>query len=284
MRTKHVLTILITAIMVIGLIPFAAFAADGEPVEYKPSGTITITGGNYITSSGNYTVKQLTLYARSTLTIGKDAKITVSRSVENMGTLNILGTLDVANCSEAFNIGTIHVSCSGTIKGNISNMNGTVVYDKHIWKDGVCTVCGVRGCEIGELEHVWENGVCTVCGVMGCKIGKLGHVWENGVCTVCGVKGCEVGEFEHAWKDGVCTFCGHECTNEFHNGIHVCPDCGMELNPTQGNPLSSASVLSEGNQTIVVGVAAAVIFGFSGFLLGRKKKPMPANAVGNDEE
>ena len=281
---KKLISIMFVVVMLFAC-TVPAFAAEDEPVEYMPSGTIAVRSDeNYIISSGEYTVRTATLYTRSTLTIGKDTKITVNRSIDNFGTLNILGTLDVSNCSDAFSVGTIHVSCSGTIKGNISNVNGTVVYDKHIWEDGVCAVCGVMGCKTGELEHDWEKGVCTVCGVMGCKIGELEHAWENSICTVCGVKACEVGEFKHAWKDGVCTICGLECTNEFHNGIHVCPDCGMEFDPTQGNPLVSGSTLSDGNMTIIFTIAALAIGLCGGFVIGRKKKPTPANVVGNDEE
>ena len=281
---KKIISMLL-ALMLICTFCVPAFAAEDEPVEYMPSGTIAVRSDeNYIISSGEYTVRTATLYARSTLTIGKDTKITVNRNIDNFGTLNILGTLDVSNCSDAFSVGAIHVSCSGTIKGNISNVNGTVVYDKHIWEDGVCAVCGVMGCKTGELEHDWEKGVCTVCGVMGCKIGELEHAWENSICTVCGVKGCEVGEFKHAWKDGVCTICGLECTNEFHNGIHVCPDCGMEFDPAQGNLLASGSAISEGNMTIVCTVAAAVVFGLGGFLLGKKKKLVPSNSTSVDDK
>ena len=39
------------------------------------------------------------------------------------------------------------------------------------------------------------------------------------------------------------------------------------------------SVVSQGNITIVCTVAAAVVFGFGGFLLGRKKKPVPSNSA-----
>lgn len=45
------------------------------------------------------------------------------------------------------------------------------------------------------------------------------------------------------------------------------------------------SVVSQGNITIVCTVAAAVVFGLGGFLLGRKKKPATSNSMaGEDEE
>ena len=47
---------------------------------------------------------------------------------------------------------------------------------------------------------------------------------------------------------------------------------------------STGSTLSEGSLTIIVGVAAAVVFGLGGFILGTKKKKKPAVASGTDEE
>ena len=58
----------------------------------------------------------------------------------------------------------------------------------------------------------------------------------------------------------------------------------MEFDPTQGNPLVSGSTLSDGNMTIIFTIVALAIGLCGGFVLGRKKKPTPANVVGNDEE
>ena len=45
------------------------------------------------------------------------------------------------------------------------------------------------------------------------------------------------------------------------------------------------SALSEGNMTLIVGIAAAVVFGLGGFFLGtKKKKPALAGAAENDDE
>lgn len=56
------------------------------------------------------------------------------------------------------------------------------------------------------------------------------------------------------------------CLHESTRTLTVCNDCGAEI------PDHSGSTISEGNMTIVVGVAAAVIFGLGGFILGRRKK------------
>ena len=56
-------------------------------------------------------------------------------------------------------------------------------------------------------------------------------------------------------------------------------DCTFYDNtPADGN---TASVLSEGNMTVVVGIACAVVFGLGGFILGTKKKK-PALADGEE--
>ena len=47
---------------------------------------------------------------------------------------------------------------------------------------------------------------------------------------------------------------------------------------------ATGSVLSNGSLTIVVGVAAAVIFGLGGFFLGKKKKPAAANGANTEDE
>lgn len=44
------------------------------------------------------------------------------------------------------------------------------------------------------------------------------------------------------------------------------------------------SVVSQGNITIVCTVAAAVVFGLSGFLLGKRKKSVPSNSASAEDE
>jgi hypothetical protein len=71
-----------------------------------------------------------------------------------------------------------------------------------------------------------------------------------------------------------------------HSGSFICEDCNESLTKDEllaawgNNATGSASILSEGNMTVVVGIAAAVVFGLAGFLFGRKKK----TASGADKE
>ena len=54
---------------------------------------------------------------------------------------------------------------------------------------------------------------------------------------------------------------------------------------TAQDPHKRSSVLSEGSLTIIVGIAAAVVFGLGGFILGtKKKKPAVADGENTDEE
>ena len=58
---------------------------------------------------------------------------------------------------------------------------------------------------------------------------------------------------------------------------------------TEGDNLNTGSAISEGNLTLIVGIAAAVVFGLGGFFLGtKKKKPATANGASvenkDDEE
>ncbi len=104
-----------------------------------------------------------------------------------------------------------------------------------------------------------------------------GHVIVDDACTVCGAKGCELRNSAHTWNNGVCTVCGKECTNSFHSGEYKCPDCGLEFDATAGHTHILGSVFSGGSLTAIVGIAAAIIFGCGGFVLGRKNKPAMAD-------
>lgn len=73
----------------------------------------------------------------------------------------------------------------------------------------------------------------------------------------------------HKLVNGKCVGCDYACPN--HGGktkqMTVCADCGTAV-----EPLELGSTVSDGNLTILVGVAAAVVFGLGGFFLGKMKK------------
>lgn len=100
------------------------------------------------------------------------------------------------------------------------------------------------------------------------------HTFVEGVCSVCDHH-CP----HETWDNGVCHICSYACP---HDG-NTCVACGKELHSLGNGAIGSA--LSEGSLTIVCTVAAAVIFGLGGFLLGKKKKkPALAGGVENKEE
>ena len=103
--------------------------------------------------------------------------------------------------------------------------------------------------------------------------------WKNSVCTRCGIP-CP----HETYENGVCAACGHECKNEFHNGAFVCPDCGMEFDPTQGNPLVRGSTISEGNLAIITAVAGIAVGMAAMFFIMKKKPAVAGGASAEDEE
>ena len=118
-----------------------------------------------------------------------------------------------------------------------------------------------------DCEHDFGDGiVCQKCGVKKCFVGLTNHTWDaaTGKCSVCNIA-CN----HDNWNNGICAVCQYKCTNAFHDG--VCPNCGMGASVI-------GSILSEGSLVIVCTVAAAVVFGLGGFLLGMKKKKKPAEA------
>lgn len=125
-----------------------------------------------------------------------------------------------------------------------------------------------------------DDGKCS-CGKMKCEVEDHSYGKDN-VCVYCGVTKCDVEG--HSYEKGVCTRCGHECENEFHNGVYACPDCDMEFDPSVRNPAKIGSVFAGGSLTIIVGVAAAVLFGVGGFFLGiMKKKPAIENGASDED-
>ncbi len=162
---KRIASLILTVILLVTVLSVFSVPASaaGEPVELKLNSHengIFLNGGDYIISSGDYTVDTFNIDADCILTIGRDAKVTVTRKFyNNSATIHILGALivEVDGDDYAYNDGTIRVSCGGTFTGRI-NDGGTVTYDKHTYVDGVCSVCD------HHCPHEWKDGVCKECG------------------------------------------------------------------------------------------------------------------------
>ena len=67
---------------------------------------------------------------------------------------------------------------------------------------------------------------------------------------------------------------------EHKNQKNVCVDCGEVISTYS----AAGSILSEGSLTIIVGIAAAAVFGLGGFFLGMKKKKKPTLASGENKD
>ena len=86
---------------------------------------------------------------------------------------------------------------------------------------------------------------------------------KTGCCSACGYKLAEPCKHSSTTRKHVCNYCGGVFDSRIENGREI---------------ILFGSALSEGNLTIIVGIAAAVVFGFGGFLTAmfifKKKKPV----------
>lgn len=270
-------------------------------VKIEKSGKLIIEKGAILTMTGGYIWCEGALAINGKLN-GKSDQLTLSEdfSIGDIGAISGLAFLGKPSGYASSVVQELkRFDCSAiNIKDTVYAFANS---HKHTYQNGVCVNCGVSGCVLGENNHTYQNYVCTVCGAIDpahphsyensiCTICKYkcvhilfdedtykcvncgafqcdvnGHTFDGGKCTLCNICQCEIKG--HSYRNGKCTVCGETCKNEFHNGKYVCPDCGMSFNAT-----ATGSVLSEGSLTIICTVAAAVIFGLGGFLLGKKKK------------
>lgn len=104
----------------------------------------------------------------------------------------------------------------------------------------------------------------------------------GGICNFKGYTQCDV--LGHFYQNGICTVCGHECENEFHNGVYTCPDCGMEFDPSAGNPSVTGTILSQGYPEIIYAIGGIAIGVVATLLISRKKKAtVSSTSAGNKE-
>ena len=240
--------------------------------------TLTIAPGVHITAT--YSV-----VTNATFIIEAGATVVMVYDIQNKGIINVYGTLNFGdkcyNWSTMNVYGTVNLSDIGFQNCDTINVHGTLDGSKsrlnmccnmsdatiNIYTDG--TFKGIENSKnsgtINENLECHETHICD-------------HTFgDDNICTKCQRKGCYFGV--HLWKGGKCTVCQTECKNAFHNGVYKCPVCDMGYDATV-----TGSILSEGSLTIIVGVAAAVVFGLGGFFLGTKKKKKPALADGESKD
>ena len=243
-------------------------------------GDVTVNGGN------------LTASATGERDSGIYGDVTV-----NGGSLTVTGSSDGINGDVTVNGGSLTVTGSSDgIKGDVAvnggsltvtgNSRGIAYFDTLKLGDFAVIKAGdsadnswiVQECDNQKYVQIHFHNAetcisindtlhkCSFCG----KFEE--HNINNCECSCCNYH-------RHTWKDGKCTLCGTECKNEFHDGVYKCPDCGMQYDTSV-----TGSVLSEGNLTIIVGVAAFVLGLGVMFIITKKKKPALAGGTDNTDE
>ena len=166
----------------------------------------------------------------------------------------------ITGCKATYDGGGIYIDCEeGHLKGNIS------------------LILEISSCQAGRygggiFSDGYQNDTTSV-NISGCKAQYGGGIYmadDGQDLNKMTIQNCA------AKKEGGAYYAEYKIS---FNG------CTFKHNsPSDGN--ATGSVLSEGSLTIVVGIAAAVVFGLGGFILGTKKKKKPALAgdENKDEE
>ena len=161
------------------------------------------------------------------------------------------------------------------------------VENSEIHAEGNCIISA--GVKVVKVLEVKENSTLTI--AQGATVAVTGKFINNGTVTVNGtldILTCKE-------KTGV------ENVNvgaTGHFDVEKSSDEGYNPEPNPVNkpgydrniniPTYMSSTLSEGSMTIIVGIAAAVVFGLGGFFIGKaagkKKKPTIASGENTDEE
>ena len=245
---KKLISLLLAVVMLVSL-AVPAFAVD-EPTEIGPgkNNDIGITNkGNYIINEDCEVISIMASYDNFTLTIAKGVTVKVTKALYNNGSINVLGTLIIADEATADNSGTINV------RGTLSITDAAKAESR-----GTINVVGTL--IITDAAYAKNTGTVRVC---GCTGGKLeGTIDNSGLGTVTTCDG-------HYYVDGKCFACGYECT---HEGVK-CNTCGKKFSQ---KAISSeggiASTISEGNMTIATGIAGFAVGMAVMFVIMRKKK------------
>lgn len=289
---KKLLSLLLTAVMLCSML--AVFAVpvmavedlivsdNTEITENADRSLIKIAKGAVLTVKNGVSLNARNILNYGTLIIEADSAVTIQNMLTNaVGSKTIIEpnakvkSLNISNSTDTYleiggemRIGNEYhyptLSFDGDISIKDSGMIEVIIPDAQIRR---------KNAQFFEkFCFTMTNNAITAYGI---------HNIENGLCIRCGKHGCDVTNGSHIFQNGKCTACGYICQNNFHNG--VCPECGMRANAVLG------SVFSGGSLAVIFGIAAAVIFGAGGFLLGRrKKKPVAVNTAAeenfNEEE
>ena len=216
-----------------------------------------------IESGANVTAKRILLNSGGSLVVKSGATVNVehlemyfdtSMTIESGATVNIQeGDHQQKNLSVAGTLTIAGELLGNNIEGSLLTGSGKII----LQPGGLFDVTFFDGCFSNSLYNAVSSTDCTVAR----KGNRL------------------IAETEHKYgENGVCIRCDHVCDNSFHNG--VCPEC----HAVASTGLNVGSALSEGNLTIIVGVACLVVGFLAAMFIFKKKKPALASGENKDEE
>ena len=111
-----------------------------SPQECRPiAGKIIIQSGNFFIL-GNYEIDELRISSGCSLKINKGTTLTVKGTFENSGTVELLGTLDMKECSVKNGVDKINIGDKGNlILDSSSSDRGATIFDA-LRKEGLATM------------------------------------------------------------------------------------------------------------------------------------------------
>ena len=179
---KKIISVLV-CVLLVTVLCVPAFA-EGEPRKeqwkeqemeqervFRDDGSLDLSNysGNY-TISASCSVNKIIVGENATLTIAKYVTVTVTEEVQNNGTINVLGTLNVSG-DESHNGGVINVGCCGAITGdNTLQTWGIVNKGGHRYSGGMCENCDSRIAS-NNASTLSEGNVTLLVGIACLAVG-----------------------------------------------------------------------------------------------------------------
>ena len=240
---KKLISVLLAALMLACILPLGAFAIEEESVTFYYTDGIDQTSAD-----GNI---NLCAYGIGSTGWVVDINHTLMTLIANGPT--IITRIVAVVSAGGENCGEIYV-LDGYAQADGSTVTVTDIND---------TSCLIHGNNTDPVEFSQVTIYYTE------HVHSFG---DDGRCN-CGMTICFFEGHHEYGDDGNCTRCGENaCVNNEHSydptPVYICRWCGAE-SPT---PDGAGSTLSEGNLTIVVGVACLALGLVGGIVIGRKKK------------
>ena len=195
------------------------------------------------------------------------------------GTVTIPGGSYDAITTKVYAKVTINSEVTLSNGGNAANLsldsNSTLVIGSKGFLTGTKVTCVLSG--PGQRIELEEGG--------GLYIEFVNSTYATNFENLLNNSGITFTRNGNTFQAGACYHNGGETTVTVITKETICDLCGKTVSTETTetvDPAPTASTLSEGNLAVVCTVAAAVVFGLGGFILGTKKKK-PALANSEDE-